>query len=95
MNEEVEEIIRPLSDSLREAMEDFISHRKAIKAPMTARAIKLLLTELGKLTDDDEAKVAILNQSVINGWKGVFAIRDQMVNSKGQHMTEQERILAL
>ena len=91
----VEELLASLSASLRDAMEDFISHRIAIKAPMTPRAIKLLLTELGKLTDDDEAKVAILNQSVINGWKGVFAIRDQMVNSKGQHMTEQERILAL
>lgn len=58
------------------AVDDFKEFRKNIKAPMTDKAVDLLLSELNKLASDDETKIKILNQSILNGWKGVFALKD-------------------
>jgi len=63
--------------ALEIAIDDFKDFRKKIKSPMTDRAVKLLLTELEKLTSDDEAKIAIINQSIMRGWKGVFPLKEE------------------
>ena len=63
--------------ALEIAIDDFKDFRKKIKSPMTDRAIKLLLTELEKLTSDDETKIAIINQSIMRGWKGVFPLKEE------------------
>lgn len=62
---------------LSDAIKDFISMRKQIKAPMTDRAIKLMLQKLDTLATDDETKIAILNQSILNSWKGIFSLKDK------------------
>lgn len=59
------------------AIDDFIEFRKKIKKPMTDRAIQLLHIELNKLASDDETKIAIINQSIVNSWQGVFPLKDQ------------------
>jgi hypothetical protein len=57
------------------AIEEFEAYRKKLKAPMTERAVTLLRSELNKLAGDDEdLKVRILNQSILQGWKGVFPL---------------------
>jgi len=58
------------------AINDFKDFRKGIKSPMTDRAVELLRLNLNKFTDDDETKIAILNQSIMNGWKSVYALKD-------------------
>ena len=50
----------------------FVEHRKKLKAPMTERAKTLLIKKTEKLEGDN---IEILNQSIENGWKGVFAIK--------------------
>ena len=50
--------------------------RKKIKSPMTDRAIILMLKKLDDLASDDETKIAILNQSILNSWKGIFPLKD-------------------
>lgn len=62
---------------LSDAIKDFISMRKQTKAPMTDRAIKLMLQKLDTLAQNDDTKIAVLNQSILNSWKGIFAIKDQ------------------
>lgn len=64
-----------LSD-LEKAINEFKDFRKRIKATMTGKAVQLLGVELTKLCGEDETlKIAIINQSILNGWKGVFPIR--------------------
>jgi len=60
---------------LETAIEDFIKFRKKIKNAMTDKAIELLKIELSKLTDNDTDKIAIIEQSILNGWKGVFPLK--------------------
>lgn len=65
---------------LQRALEGFIDMRRAIKKPLTDRALEMILTRLDKLssgvTDKDRYKAEALNQSVLNNWAGVFEVRD-------------------
>lgn len=64
-------------DDLNSAIIAFIDYRKKIKKPMTERAIELLISELNKLSSDIVTQIAILNQSILNGWQGVFPLKQQ------------------
>lgn len=64
------------NQNLNDAIYAFLDMRKSMKAPMTDRAIELLLSKLDKLADDDSKKIAILNQSIESGWKSVYALKD-------------------
>ena len=63
---------------LKAAIFDFIQFRKAIKAPLTDRALTLCLNKLDKLASNDLEKIAILNQSIERGWKGLFEVKDNV-----------------
>ena len=56
------------------ALKDFEDMRKSIKRPLTDRAKKMILTELNKLSTDEKEQIAILNQSVLHCWQGVFKL---------------------
>ena len=62
---------------LNKAILDFIEYRKKIKSPMTPRAIELLLSKLNKLSPDKATQIKIINQSILNGWKGVFPLKGE------------------
>ena len=62
------------NDELKSAIVEFIKMRKLIKAPMTDRALKGIFNELDKLGHNDKEKIAILEQSIVRSWRGVFAI---------------------
>ncbi|MHA9740719.1 hypothetical protein [Robinsoniella peoriensis] len=64
-------------DKLNDAILDYISHRKEIKSAMTGRAIDLMIKKLNGMSTDTNEKIAILNQSIENGWKGIFALKDK------------------
>jgi hypothetical protein len=67
------------SPELSAALSDFYDMRKKIKKPMTDRAKKLLLDRLHVLAKDDATRIAILNQSIMNNWQGVFPLKDNVV----------------
>jgi hypothetical protein len=60
---------------LIESLNDFIEMRKKSKSPLTDKALTLILNKLDKSAKNDQEKIDILNQSVMNSWKGVFAIK--------------------
>ena len=63
---------------LRTALDDFVSMRKAMKG-FTVRALELALSKLDKLAQDDQTKLAIVNQSIERSWKGFFPLKQQSV----------------
>ena len=65
---------------MKTAIFDFIEFRKAIKAPLTDRALTLCLNKLDKLANDDNTKIAIINQSIERGWKGLFELHSNASN---------------
>jgi len=65
-------------DKLNEAFKDYIENRKNLKKPMTDKAIELALTKLAKLSNGDNDKaIEILNQSILNGWAGLFELKTE------------------
>lgn len=63
--------------ALESAIDDFKEFRKKIKKPMTEKAVELLLKDLDKFAADDEAKIEILDRSILNGWQGVFPLKNE------------------
>lgn len=73
------------NSDLLSAINDFVEMRKKIKSPMTDRAIILMLKKLDDLASDDEMKVAILNQSILNSWKGIFDLKENGGSNNGAY----------
>lgn len=69
------------NNDLKETIYDFMRMRKTIKAAMTDRALKILLTKLNGLAENDAKKIEILEQSISNSWRGVFPINQTKTNS--------------
>ncbi|MNW44141.1 hypothetical protein D3C74_213630 [compost metagenome] len=64
---------------LIESLKSFVEFRKTIKKPMTDKAVTLLLGNLDKLATNDQEKIDILNQSILNGWQSVYPLKDTRV----------------
>ena len=68
---------------LNDAIVEFIKFRKDIKKPMSDRAITLMMNKLESLSHDKHEQVQILNQSIMQGWTGLYALKDDG-KSRGQ-----------
>lgn len=68
-----------------EALNSYVEMRKKQKG-FTLRALELGLANLNKLAIDDDTKIEIINQSVLNAWKGFFPL------NKPTTKKEEERI---
>ena len=51
--------------------------RKAIKKPVTDRALKTILNKLDKFADTDKGKILILEKSIENSWQTVYEIKEK------------------
>ena len=70
---ELKEERTPLETSL----DEFREYRKQIGAKLTPLAEKKLINELDRLSGgNDSVKIRLLDQSIRNGWKGVFPLKD-------------------
>lgn len=59
----------------REAWEGFVEMRQKIKKPLkTDRAVKLAISTLEKLRAEGQDVAAVLDQSTMNSWLGLFPI---------------------
>lgn len=79
-----EKIYYPLDEKLNQTVLDFIAFRKTIKAPMTDKAVELMIGKLDSMTADNNEKIRILEQSILNGWKGIFPLQSVSVGSGSQ-----------
>lgn len=66
------------SDEFVDAFEGYAEMRKQIKKPLTDRAKQMVINKLDKLSTNEKTQIAILNQSTVNCWQGVFELRDKV-----------------
>ncbi len=62
---------------LDEAIHEFIKFRKGMKKPMSDRAVTLMMNKLETLSHDKHEQVQILNQSIMQGWTGVYELKGE------------------
>lgn len=78
------------SEELEITVRDFIDMRKTIKKPMTSKALELLFRNLEKLTNLEEEKIAILNQSIEHGWQTVYPLKTNNMRNSSKSEIEEE-----
>ena len=80
----------PDNEDLNSAFKDFVYMRKRMNRPLIDRAVRLVKDSLVVLAGEDGKMnimkaVAILNQSIMNGWSGLYALKappdENLVNS--------------
>ena len=55
---------------------DFLKMRKAIKKPMTDRALNIMLKKLSVFSENTETQIKILENSIENSWQGIFQLKE-------------------
>ena len=70
-------IIYNANPALNQAIIQFVEFRKSIKKPMTEHAVDLMIKKLQKMTPDIEKQIEIINQSILNGWQGIFPLKEE------------------
>lgn len=91
-------------DELRELYLEYIKMRKLIKAPMTDRALTMLINKVNQLEPVSiDRQKQLLETAIVNNWKSVYPLREEQTSSKQEPPTdpfmaalkkEQERIRA-
>ena len=64
------------------ALLEFEKYRKKIRKPLTEHGIELLLKRLRELRRDGQDPVKCIEQSIMNGWQGVFEVKEGGKNGR-------------
>lgn len=67
----------------KDTWEAFLEMRRSIKQPPTDYAIRLIVKKLEGYKSDGDDPNEVLNQSIINSWKGVFSLRGNVREDTG------------
>ena len=83
------EVYFPNDETLNKAFSDYVDHRKQIKKPMSSRAVELAIEKLNKLSGGDTDKaIRIINQSIGQGWQGLFELKENKAEKKVQDIDD-------
>jgi predicted phage replisome organizer len=79
-----------LTDKGKEAVQMYIDHRAVIKKPLNQMSLTLVVKNLRELGSyQDEAMLKIVEQSVVNGWQGLFELKS---NGKAQQPPDEPKL---
>ena len=77
-------------DDLRELYLEYIKMRKMIKAPMTDRALTMLISKVNDLEPHSiENQKKLLEIAIMNNWKSVYPLKDKTNNAQGKQPNAQ------
>ena len=89
----------PPEERLDAAFARFVGFRRDINKPLTADGAELIKKELGQIGCDVEERIAILDQSIMNHWTGVYPlkkkrpVKDSTANQRNQfHNFDQRNV---
>ena len=67
---------------LRQALRDYSIMRNKIKAPLTERAVTLLLNKLDTLASTEDLKIKLLENATLSNWKSVYPLKEEKQQQK-------------
>lgn len=78
-------------DSLRELYREYIKMRKLIKAPMTDRALKMLINRVNDLEPNSiNRQKKMIETAIMNNWKSVYPLKDDQCKKKESYFGEED-----
>lgn len=72
----------------REALDEFIEHRKELKKPMTPLAIKKATNIL--MRHDLEHQQHMVDRAIMGGWTGIWEVERQQQQTTRQNTLQQD-----
>ena len=72
---ESKDVLNDEISPIEKAIQDFKQFRKSIRKPLTDNAESLLMKKLESLANNEADQIAILEQSILNGWQGIFELK--------------------
>lgn len=77
------------NEKLRQELKEHLKTRKLKKAALTDRGVKLSLQKLDNLASNDQEKIMIVQNAIMNGWTSFYPLKkdehNRMINSLSQH----------
>lgn len=64
---------------LLDPFREYVEHRKQMKKPLTQLAAKKAFNQLQTMSPSIDEQIQIINNSIANGWQGLFPLKDRQV----------------
>lgn len=78
-----------LKTPLEKKFDEFLEYRKQIKKPVVEKSLQPLKNKLWELSNKNtQTAIDILDQTITNGWQGIFEIKN---NNNGKQATNQNQ----
>ena len=89
-------LVSVANDDLRELYLEYIKMRKMIKAPMTDRALTMLIKKVNEFEPNSlENQKQLLETAIMNNWKSVYPLKSNRAESSKQPSKQEEQLLKL
>ncbi len=80
-----------IGSELKSKLIEFIDFRKEIKKPFKSiKSINQLVSSIGKTFDTEQDLISAIDNSIMNGWQGVFPDKNKKTVSKGKSFAARE-----
>ena len=77
------------NEELRKELKEHLKTRKLKKGALTDRGVKLSLQKLDNLASNDQEKILIVQNAIMNGWTGFFPLKkdehNRLLSALSQH----------
>lgn len=84
------------NEDLRDLYIEYIKMRKMIKAPMTDRALTMLINKVNELEPNSiENQKKLLEIAIINNWKSVYPLKEKTQNQAKKPSKQEEELLKM
>ena len=89
LNLYIEERVNP---QLFDAFKNYLEMRKEIKAPLSLRGLKMLITRMENLSNDNiQIQKLMLENATLNQWKNIYRPKDQEIEAVSTALAEKMR----
>ena len=72
------------NEELKDLIYEFIESRKKLKKPFTDTALKRMIKKLKEIGSTESEQIEIIENSIINGWAGIFPLDRRKPKAAGQ-----------
>jgi hypothetical protein len=69
-----------------------VEHRQAIKSPLTTVAQTRALAVLERMAAEGQDPARVIEQSIVNGWKGFFPVKDHAHRGNGHGTATRQQL---
>ncbi len=71
----IKKMLDECTPEMKTALSHFVESRQKMRKPLTSYALELAIKKLAKLSTEENERIAIVNQTVENGWQTFYPLK--------------------